>query len=85
MRWIAVRCYSKCAWNAGIVHTSRGNETKILLLGSIFPEKIEYDGKNYRTNSYNKLLDVIYQETNHLRGGKEKTPLKNQESPLWGA
>ncbi len=42
-------------------------ETKILLLSSIFPEKIEFDGKNYRTKSYNRLLDIIYMETNQLR------------------
>ena len=39
----------------------------------MFPEKIEFDGKTYRTNSYNKVLDLIYQQTNELRGvEKEK-------------
>ena len=48
-------------------------ETKIKLLGSIFPQRIEFDGKNYRTTEYNKVLDLIYQQTNELRGGgKEK-------------
>ena len=37
----------------------------------MFPEKIEFDGKTYRTNSYNKVLDLIYQQTNELRGVKE--------------
>ena len=43
---------------------------KIKVLGSMFPEKIEFDGKNYRTKSYNKVLDLIYQETNKLRNKK---------------
>ena len=30
---------------------------KIKLISSMFPEKIEFDGKTYRTNSYNKVLD----------------------------
>ena len=47
-------------------------ETKIKLLGSIFPEKIEFDGKNYRTNGYNKVLDLIYQQTNELREPKKE-------------
>ena len=47
-------------------------EAKIKLLGSIFPEKIEFDGKNYRTNSYNKVLDLIFQETSKLRGKKKE-------------
>lgn len=43
-------------------------EDKIMLLGSMFPEKIEYDGEKYRTQKYNKVLDLIYQETKSLRG-----------------
>ena len=39
----------------------------------MFPEKIEFDGKTYRTNSYNKVLDLIYQETNKLRGEEKKS------------
>lgn len=45
---------------------------KIKLLGSMFPQKIEFDGKAYRTNSYNKVLDLIYQQTNELRGVEKK-------------
>ena len=54
-------------------------EVRIKLLGSIFPEKIEFDGKNYRTNAYNELLDIIYQETNRLRGNKKSKSSKNEE------
>ena len=46
---------------------------KIKLISSMFPEKIEFDGKTYRTNSYNKVLDLIYQQTNELRGGEKKS------------
>ena len=46
-------------------------KTKIKLLGSIFPEKIEFDGKNYRTNNYNKVLDLIFQQTKELREPKK--------------
>ena len=47
-------------------------EVKIKLIGSIFSEKIEFDGKNYRTNSYNQVLDLIYQQTKELQGCKKK-------------
>ena len=47
-------------------------ETKIKLIGSIFEDKIEFDGEKYRTNSYNKVLDLIFQQTNELRGDKEE-------------
>ena len=42
-------------------------EHKIQLLGSMFPEKIEFDGEKYRTNSYNKVLEWIFQYTNELQ------------------
>ena len=45
---------------------------KIKLLGSMFPEKIEFDGKKYRTKNYNKVLDLIYQQTNELRVGEKE-------------
>lgn len=51
-------------------------EVKCKLISSVFHEKIVFDGKTYRTNSYNKVLDLIYQQTNELRG----TKIKNGES-----
>ena len=47
-------------------------EVKCKLIGSMFPEKITFDGNSYRTNSYNSVLDLIYQETSKLRGDKNK-------------
>ena len=38
----------------------------------MFPEKIEFDGKKYRTKNYNKVLDFIYQQTNELYESKTK-------------
>ena len=48
----------------------------------MFPEKIEFDGKKYRTNTYNKVLGLIYQQTKQLRGdgnkkGKESEDFSN--------
>ena len=42
------------------------------LIGVMFPEKFEFDGETYRTNSYNKVLDLIYLQTNELRGQKKR-------------
>lgn len=42
-------------------------ETKIKMLGSMFPEKIEFDGSKYRTASYNKVLNLIYQNAKVLQ------------------
>lgn len=48
-------------------------EAKIKALSSIFPEKIEFDGNNFRTVSMNSVLSLIYQQTNELRGLKNKS------------
>ena len=47
-------------------------EVKIKLIGLIFPEKLSFDGKNYRTKNTNKLVDLIYQQTSELRGNNKK-------------
>lgn len=56
--------------------------TKIMVLSSIFPEKIEFDGEKYRTKNYNKVLDLIYQETKVLRGEQNKKRGNHQIPPL---
>ena len=55
--------------------------TKIMVLGSIFPEKIEFDGEKYRTKNYNKVLDLIYQETKVLRGEQNEKKGESDDSP----
>ena len=63
-------------------------ETKIKLISSMFPQKIEFDGEKYRTNSYNQVLDLIYQETKQLREGniqkKERSELLSNSVPRPG-
>ena len=46
-------------------------EVKIKLLGSIFPEKIYFDGKNYRTSRFNHMFSAIFHETKHLQNNKK--------------
>ena len=53
-------------------------EVKIRLIGLIFPEKLVFDGKTYRTKKLNSVLELIYNETNELRGRtKKKKGAKN--------
>ena len=68
--------------NLGTFFESAPYETKIRLLGSIFPEKVVFDGKKYRTNAYNSMLDIIYQETRQLRGENKKISSKNEENSV---
>ena len=54
-------------------------KTKCKILSSMFPQKIEFDGEKYRTHDYHKVLDLIFQETNKLRGYGEKESEKSVE------
>lgn len=57
--------------NLGILFKEASPEVKIKLIGSIFPEKIIFDGENYRTKSYNQVLDYIFQDTKQLQDKKK--------------
>ena len=48
-------------------------EAKIRALSSIFSEKLEFDGKSFQTDNLNTVLALIYQQTNELRGLKNKS------------
>lgn len=58
--------------NLGLFMKDAPVKVKCKLLSSMFPQKIEFDGEKYRTQSYNQVLDLIFQETNKLRGYGEK-------------
>ena len=47
-------------------------DVKMKLVSSMFPEKLHFDGKSYRTDHFNEVLNLIYQQTNTLRGSKTK-------------
>ena len=58
---------------------------KIKLIGSIFPEKIEFDGKTYRTKHVNMLVNVKGQQDNELGNEKaQKKETKNRGFRLGG-
>lgn len=54
-------------------------EVKCKLISLMFPEKITFDGKSHRTTKYNTVLDLIYQQTNELRGNKKAETSVNSE------
>ena len=70
--------------NLGKFFQSATCKVKIKLLGSIFPEKLLFDGKKYRTHSYNGMLNLIYKETKHLQGNKKESDSKNRSQTHLG-
>ncbi len=60
-----------------------GITTKRAVIGSIFPEKLEFDGKMYRTARMNVVANRIFQMNNELPQNKNrKNDSKNQFSCL---
>lgn len=49
-------------------------EVKQRLLGLIFPEKVVFDGKSFRTTKTNAVLELIDNETKQLRATKKDLP-----------
>ena len=63
--------------NLGKFFQSANCEVKTKLLGSISPEKLLFDGKKYRTKSFNGMLNLIFKETKYLQGKRKA------ESPIF--
>ena len=64
--------------NLGLFMKDAPVKVKCKLLSSMFPQKIEFDGEKYRTHEFNQVLDLIFKETNKLRGYGEKESEKSE-------
>ncbi|MDM1379900.1 recombinase family protein [Myroides marinus] len=58
--------------NLGVLYAEGGIQTKREIIGSIFPEKLEFDGKIYRTTRINTLVKCIFQINNELAENKNR-------------
>ncbi|MEN9907993.1 MAG: hypothetical protein RLZZ540_1142 [Bacteroidota bacterium] len=58
--------------NLGRLYEEGGIKTKRDIIGSIFPEKLEFDGKTYRTARMNVIVHRIFQIDNELCGNKKR-------------
>lgn len=69
--------------NISSLYTNGDIEKKRTLIGSIFPEKLEFDGTQYRTARINSVFASIFQINNELHKNKNrKNDLKNHFSCL---
>lgn len=59
--------------NIAKLYTHSGIQTKREIIGSIFPEKLEFDGKHYRTARMNTVAYYIFQINNELHQNKNRT------------
>ncbi|MDR4953653.1 recombinase family protein [Chryseobacterium sp. ES2] len=64
------------------VYTDGDIEVKRRIIGSIFPEKLQFSENHYRTTRSNVLISYIYQINNEL--GTKKNRKESELSPLSG-
>jgi hypothetical protein len=67
--------------NIGKLYQKGEIEVKRAIIGSIFPEKLEFDGKHYRTARINSIAHHIFQINNELDGVKKRETIKMIISP----
>ena len=53
--------------------------SKQKLISSIFPEKLSFTGKDYRTSKPSEILNLLFLNQRDLQGVKIKLPIKNDE------
>ncbi|WP_240899027.1 hypothetical protein [Sphingobacterium sp. SGL-16] len=56
--------------NIDIRYENGNNEEKRAIIGSMFPEFLEFDGTQHRTARLNSAITLIYQNNNKLQGKK---------------
>ena len=71
--------------NLGEIFKSGQPEVRIKLLGSIFSEKIELDGKIFRTRGLNAFFEALFQETRQLQGKKKPESPSGDSGSVPGA
>src|SRR5690606_34371967 len=61
--------------NIDIRYENGNNEEKRAIIGSMFPEFLEFDGTQHRTARLNSAIALIYQSNSKLQGKKNGTNL----------
>ena len=59
------------------MYSEGGIQTKRAIIGSIFPEKLQFDGKTYRTTRMNVIANCIFQINSELSSNKKRRSDKN--------
>jgi site-specific DNA recombinase len=57
--------------------------SKRVIIGSIYPEKLTFDGFKYRTTRVNEAVELIYMLTKVSAKKKQDKPKKILTCPVW--
>ena len=67
-------------------HYQQANfDLKQKMLGSIFPEKLVFDGLTFRTTSKDNLIELLYNGSNGFKASKKEKAEKNSRLPYQGS
>jgi site-specific DNA recombinase len=59
------------------------NEEKRAIIGSMYPEKLHFDGQQHRTTRINEMVEVTYLISSALQGKKRKARTEKSVLPTW--
>lgn len=60
-------------------------DLKHKLIGSIFPEKLVFDGSTYRTIGKNNIIDLLFNNSKGFKADRNKKAEKNSRLPYKGS
>jgi len=69
--------------NIPILYQGADNEWKMAIIGSMFPEKLHFDGYQHRTTRVNEVAEFIYLTSGNLQLVKRRARTDKSALPTW--
>ncbi|QJD98436.1 recombinase family protein [Mucilaginibacter robiniae] len=69
--------------NIRILYQNADSETKRAIVGSMYPEKLHFDGHQHRTTRINEIAEFTYMISSRLRDKKRWARTEDSALPIW--
>jgi len=69
--------------NISNMYQNSDNEGRRAIIGSMYPEKLHFDGHQHRTTRINEVIELTYLISSSLSGKKRRARTENSVLPTW--
>jgi site-specific DNA recombinase len=69
--------------NIGMLYQNADNEGKRAIIGSMYPEKLHFDGQQHRTARINEIFELTYLISSTLSSKKRRARTEKSVLPTW--
>ena len=69
--------------NIAVLYQNSDNEGKRAIIGSMFPEKLHFDGHQHRTTRINEVASLISLISSNIQGVKRRARTEKSALPTW--